>query len=298
LRDKLKAGGFVISVELAPPLGFDPSAVVNAGRMMKAAGAECVNVPDTPVGETRMSSIALARLLKTAAGIETIVHFSARDRNRTALQADLIGAHALGLRNIVCLKGDARAAASSARPVRELNATDLIRLAGGFNSGFDADGAELPDSSDFLIGAAIDPGAADLEAEVRVARRKVAAGASFFVSQAVFEAGQIERLLEKLGPAPPPILAGVWPLHNPRQALFVHRNIAAVPAWVFDALDKAGARSGQAGLELAGALIEELRPLAQGVYLIPSLRKFERIARLVASVKARTQMQKERPSVQ
>jgi homocysteine S-methyltransferase len=180
LREKLAAGAFVVSVELDPPRGFQTRRTIEAAAQMLEAGCDCINIGDSPLAEVRMSAIPMAAMIAERAGVEPIVHFSTRDRNLMALQADLMGAHAFGLRNVLCIKGDPHALGSytQASAVWDLNALGLIRLIKGFNEGHDALNKPLLRPTRFLIGAAVNPQAADLEAEVKLARRKIEAGAS------------------------------------------------------------------------------------------------------------------------
>jgi homocysteine S-methyltransferase len=162
------------------------------------------------MAEVRMSAVAMGSILRQQAGIEVVVHCSPRDRNIMALQADLMGAHALGIRNILCIKGDPHALGSytNAAAVWDVNALGLMRILRGFNAGHDAIDKEVRPATRFFIGAAVNPTAEDVDAEVRLVRRKVNAGAGFMMSQAVFEFEPLERFLERLGEPPIPILLG------------------------------------------------------------------------------------------
>src|SRR5581483_9255132 len=231
LRQKLAAGKFVVSVEIDPPRGLAVKRTLEAARLMAASGADCVNVGDSPMAEVRMSAIAMGSLLKQA-GLEVIVHCSPRDRNIMALQADLMGAHALG----------------------------LMRILRGFNQGHDAIDKPVKPATRFFIGAAVNPGAEDVDAEVKLVRRKVNAGANFMMSQAVFDFEALERFLDKLGEPPIPIILGLWPLQSPRQASFLNERIMPVPQAVRDDLDRAGDGAAEIGLEMAARMLEKVRP--------------------------------------
>ena len=283
LRQKLAAGKFVVSVEIDPPRGLAVKRTLEAARLMAASGADCVNVGDSPMAEVRMSAIAMGSLLKQA-GLEVIVHCSPRDRNIMALQADLMGAHALGLRNVLCVKGDPHALGSyhNAAAVWDVNALGLMRILRGFNQGHDAIDKPVKPATRFFIGAAVNPGAEDVDAEVKLVRRKVNAGANFMMSQAVFDFEALERFLDKLGEPPIPIILGLWPLQSPRQASFLNERIMPVPQAVRDDLDRAGDGAAEIGLEMAARMLEKVRPLVQGVYFIPTFGRFQGIANLVA----------------
>ncbi len=284
LRDKLAAGRFVISVEVDPPKGLAINRTLEAAALMREAGADCVNVGDSPMAEVRLSAIAMAALLKERVGVEPIVHCSTRDRNLMALQSDLMGAHALGLRNILCIKGDPHALGSytNAAAVWDVNALGLMRILKGFNAGHDAIDNPVRPPTRFFVGGAVNPSAEDLDEEVRLVRRKIRAGADFLMSQAVFDHESVERFVERLGPPPAPIILGVWPIHTPRQAEFLNDRVLPVPVWVRSEIEKAGGDGEKRGIELASALIEKVRPLVQGIYIIPSFGRFAGVAELVA----------------
>jgi homocysteine S-methyltransferase len=239
------------------------------------------------MAEVRMSAVMTAAMLKDRAGVEPIVHISTRDRNLMALQADLMAAHAWGLRNILCIKGDPHALGSynGAKAVWDINALDLMRILKGFNAGHDAIKKQISPATRFYVGAALNPSAPEFETELKLAKNKIRAGTDFFLTQAVFETEPVERMLEGLGPGHPPVIAGIWPVHSTRQASFLNERITQVPAWVCEAIEKAGTNAEQRGLELAQRLLEDLRPLAQGVYFVPSFGRFDGIAELVAAAR-------------
>ena len=284
LRQKLAAGKFVVSVEIDPPRGLAVKRTVEAAVLMKRSGADCVNVGDSPMAEVRMSAIAMGSILRQRADVEVVVHCSPRDRNIMALQADLMGAHALGLRNILCVKGDPHALGSytNAAAVWDVNALGLMRILKGFNAGHDAIDKPVRPATSFFIGAAVNPCAEDVDAEVRLVRRKVSAGAGFMMSQAVFDADALERFLEKLGEPPIPIVLGLWPIQSARQASFLNERVMLVPESVRTEIEGAGDGAGERGFEMAARLLERVRPMVQGVYFIPSFGRFQGIASLVA----------------
>jgi methionine synthase / methylenetetrahydrofolate reductase(NADPH) len=287
-REKLAAGRFVVSVEIDPPRGLAVKKTLEAAELMKEAGADTVNVGDSPMAEVRMSAIAMASLLRERVGLEPIVHCSTRDRNLMALQADMMGAHALGLRNVLCIKGDPHALGSytNAAAVWDVNALGLMRILKGFNAGHDAINNAVRPPTRFFVGGAVNPSAEDMDAELRLVRNKVRAGADFLISQAVFEVDVLERFLEKLGGTPPiPIILGIWPIHTFKQANFLNDRIIPVPARVRDDIEKAGDGAEARGLEIAEELLGKVRPLVQGVYFIPSFGHFTSIARLVAAAR-------------
>ncbi len=283
LRQKLAAGRFVVSVEIDPPKGTSVRRATEAASLMRECGADCINVGDSPMAEVRMSAIATASLLRERAGVETIVHFATRDRNLMALQADLMGAHALGIRNVLCIKGDPHALGryTNAAAVWDVNALGLMRILKGLNAGHDALDNPVRPPTRFFVAAAVNPSAADVKAEVRLVRRKVEAGADFLMSQAVFDATALERFLDALGPPPVPIMVGVWPLHTLKQASFLNERVLPIPSTVLTHMEKAGDDGEKWGREMAQALLERVVPLVQGVYFIPSFGRFAGLAELV-----------------
>ncbi len=287
LRDKLAAGRFVVGVELDPPRGLATERAMKNAATLKNLNVDFVNVGDSPLAEVRMSAIAMASMLKVKVGLEAVVHCSTRDRNIMALQSDMIGAHALGLRNMLCLKGDPHALGSytKAAAVWDVNALGLMRILKGMNNGHDALDNEIRPVAQFFIAGAVNPAAVDIDAEVQLFRRKVAAGAEFFVSQAVFEAETIERFLDKLGPDHPPIVLGVWPIHSERQAKFLHQNITPVPVRVRESIEQAGSGAEQRGLEQAHELVQQAVEMVQGFYFIPSFGRFGGTEELVVAAR-------------
>jgi homocysteine S-methyltransferase len=212
-----------------------------------------------------------------------------RDRNALALQSDLIGAHVLGLRNVLCLRGDAPTGPGYARAVGVWDVTPvgLLRIIKGLNEGIDWAGNPMAQPTSFFAGAAANPTAASLEAEIKLLRRKVEAGADFVSTQAVYDIEAVVRFLEKASKFKVPVLLGVMPLHNERHAEFIHNELAGVhvPDAIRHRMREAG-RDGQAeGAKIARELIDAARGGIQGVYLIPSFDRYETAAELVEELK-------------
>ena len=169
-------------------------------------------------------------------------------------------------------------------PLR-VNALGLMRILKGFNAGHDALDNPVRPQTRFFVGGAVNPTAEDVDAEVKLVRRKVAAGADFLLSQAVFEFDPLERFLERLGDPPVPIILGLWPLHTARQAQFLNERVMPIPGWLLDEMDGAGDGGEQHGRELCHRLLEKVRPLVQGVYFIPSFGRLSGIAELVVAAR-------------
>jgi len=273
---------FLYGVELDPPKGTTVTKFLTDAETVRAAGADFVNVGDSPMARVRMGALAAAHLLQREMGIEAVVHMTTRDRNLAALQADLLSAHALGLHHVLALTGD--------RPqpggvgVFERDSIGLLAAIDGLNRGHDAAGEAIGQPTRFLAGCACDPGADDLDLECTRLQRKLSAGARFIMTQPLYAKAPLLRLLDRLhGPPPVPVLLGVMPLYSYRHAAYLDTQVPGIkiPAAVQTAMREAGERGLDVGLELAEELLEELRELVQGVYVVPSFGKVGPIAALL-----------------
>lgn len=273
---------FVVTAELDPPRGPDPSGTLAGARALRGL-VDAVNVSDSPMANLRMSPIAVAHLIQRDLGLEVIFHLTCRDRNVLGLQAELLGAHALGVRHILCLYGDppGRGDHPDAKGVYEVGADGLASLARGLNEGRSEAGRDLGACTDFRIGVALNPANPDLKRERERLLEKVAAGAHFAQTQPVFSRAQVERFLDFIGTPPIPILFGVLPLRSLKMA----RNVggwAQVPPELLSALEA----DKRAGLEWSARLIQELRDLGvAGVHLYP-LGRPEVVGRVLGEVEA------------
>jgi homocysteine S-methyltransferase len=289
LREKLAAGRFVVSIEIDPPRGLNPRRALRGAARLKLAGVDCINVGDSPMARVRMSPFAMAVLFRQQLGIETIVHVTTRDRNLLALQADLIGAHVLGLRNVLCLRGDVPSGSGYARAVGVWDVTPvgLLRVLKGLNEGIDWAGNPMAQPTSFFVGAAANPTAPSLEAEIKLLRRKVEAGADFIMTQAVYDIEALERFLEKASRFRAPILLGVLPLHSERHAEFIHNELAGVvvPEAVRQRMREAGEDALSEGAAIAREIVAAARGAVQGIYLIPSFNRYDLTAELIQELK-------------
>jgi len=289
LREKL-GGQFVVSVELDPPRGTVVHKFLDDARRLGEAGADCINVGDSPMARVRMAAIGGAYLIQAAIGLETIVHFTTRDRNLMAIQADLLAAHALGLRNILALTGDnPRLGNTAASAVYDVDSIGLLQILRELNQGRDITGHSIGEPTAFTVACALSPNAEDLDRELDRFRRKLEAGVDFVMTQPLYETAPLERVLDRLGGCPVPIVMGVMPLHSARHAHYLHHEVPgiSIPAHVRGALEKAGDRGLEVGLELAEAVVEAARPWIAGVYVVVSFGKVEPIAAFVRRLKAR-----------
>ena len=279
LQKALASGQPALTAEVMPPRGGDPS------RSLAAAGAlrdwvHAVNVTDGSRAMMRMSSLALCRLLLDA-GIEPVLQLACRDRNRIALQAELLGAHALGVRNLLCLTGDPVRAGDQpgARPVNELEAVRLLQLVQQFNGGQDPVQGELPDGpTDLFAGAAADPQSASWSGLKSRLLRKKQAGARFVQTQMVMDAEALKRFVGDLAaPLDLPVLAGVFLLKSARNAAFINRVVpgANIPQAVIDRLAAAPDPAAE-GVAIAAEQVSAYLQIAQGVHLM-AIKAEERI---------------------
>ena len=284
LREKLAAGRFVVTAEVDPPRGLDPQRALAGAALLKEAGGDAINVGDTPLARPHMSAIALAIMVQQQVGIETIVHCVTRDRNLLALQGDLMGMHALGLRNVLCLRGHIpRGAGTRAVGVWEVTPVGLIGILKGMNGGVDAAGERLDEATSFFIGGAATP-AAPLEVEAKLIRQKKEAGVDFVITQPVYEAALVAEYVEAMAHLDIPIILGVMPLLSHRNAEFIQREMTGVsiPDEVRERMRRAGDEAPAEGLKMARELIEAVRDKVSGICVMSSLSRFDVAAELVA----------------
>jgi homocysteine S-methyltransferase len=290
LREKLAGGEFVVSVELDPPRGLNPRKALEGAAHLKALGADTINIGDSPMARVRMSAIALAVLMQQQTGIETIIHFTSRDRNLMAIQSDLLGAHALGIRNVIALTGDPPSSGDYARAtgVWDVDSIGFIRILKMLNQGTDWAGNSIGRATDLWVACAANPTADNVDLEVDRVRRKIEAGADCLMTQQFYSADALRSFLDRLGPIEIPVLIGVMPLQSSRHAEFIHNELAGVfvPDEVRERMRLAGENGVAEGIAQARELLEECRPICQGTYLVPSFGRYEVVGELVTLAKA------------
>lgn len=249
--------------------------------MMATRGVDAVNIADSPLARIRMSAMALAyQVHQHFPRLEVILHYTTRDRNLMGLQSDLLGAHALGLRNILCLTGDPPSLGDypNATAVFDTDAPGLMRIVHRMNRGTDLAGTSIGAATSFAIGCGVNPTAEDLDTEFEYVKRKLDAGPEFVMTQPVYELGCWERFVERLsGLTKIPILVGILPLQSFRHAEFLHNEVPGihVPEWIRARMHEAGNEGQHVGVELARDLLAACRGMANGVYLMPSFGRFE-----------------------
>jgi methionine synthase / methylenetetrahydrofolate reductase(NADPH) len=297
LLQKIRAGQFVVSVEVDPPRGFSAAKMLEGARIALEHGADAVNVADSPMARVRMGALALCVLIQQQVGIETILHLTTRDRSLMGLQADLIGAHALGVRNIIALTGDPPSLGDTqeSSAVYDVDSIGLAKIISQFNQGLDRSGKPFGGKSGFTIIVASDPTRADLVREVDRFHRKVSSGAHLTMTQPIFDAGLWQRFCtlyeERHGPFPVPVLIGVLPLQSHRHASFLHNEVPGItiPETALVRMEAAGADGRKEGVKMAQELLLELMelPKVQGVYLMPSFGRYEVACEVLDVVKDR-----------
>lgn len=269
LRAKLNRGDFVITLELDPPKGSDPLPTLDAVRPL-ARLVDAVNIADCPMANVRMSPIALSYLVQRDLGLETIFHLTCRDRNLIGLQSELLGAAAMGVRNILALTGDTpdRGDHPTARGVFDLDSTGLVALAARLNSGKDQAGSDLNRRTDFLVGVAVDPASPDLPREIAKLVSKIEAGAHFVQTQPVFDVDTVLRFQEHVAGFDIPVLFGILPLKSHQSALRLMQRVPGirVPETVLRRLETLGPGG---GLHYFAELLHCLAPLVDGVHFFP-----------------------------
>jgi homocysteine S-methyltransferase len=280
LAAKIAEGRFVTSVEINAPKGTSPEKALAAARLLKEGGVDVVNIPDGARATARMSNAALAVLLEREVGIETILHFCCRDRNLLGMQSDLIGAHALGLRNVLCITGDPPRMGDypEATAVFDVDSIGLVQLVNRLNRGLDAAGNAVGDRTEMLFGVGANPAALNLDEEVRRFEYKVEAGAEFCMTQPVYDVHLLESFLDRTSHCRIPVLVGILPLASHRNAEFLHEEVPgmSVPAVVRERMRKAGSGDSarREGVAIAREALEACRPLVQGAYVMPPLGRY------------------------
>jgi methylenetetrahydrofolate reductase (NADPH) len=293
LQQALASGRTAITAEVTPPRGGNPARTLEAARELKD-WVHAINVTDGSRAVMRMSSLAMCRLLRDE-GLEPVLQLACRDRNRIALQADLLGAHALGLRNLLCLTGDPVRAGDQpdARPVNELESVRLLQLVDALNGGRDPVQGDLPDGGTaFFAGAAADPQSPSWSGLRARVRRKHAAGARFLQTQMVSDAEALRRFVGEIAaPLGLPVLAGVFLLKSARNAAFINRVVpgANIPQALIDRL-AAAADPAAEGISIAAEQAACYAGIAQGVHLM-AIKAEERIPLILAKAGLRAETQ-------
>lgn len=271
-KEQLESGKFIVVVELQPPKGNHLSELFDHAERLKGR-VDAINIPDLQNAIMRLGSLSVCALLK-AKGMETIFNLSCSDRNRLALQSDLLNASALGLDNVLILPGDPPTLGDhfDAKPVFDLDVVGLLSAAKRLQEGYDLVGNELKGKPQFCVGTQIQLRAKghDLDLEVMEMEKKIGFGVGFFLISSVYEVSLFETFMEKVAPLNVPIIAGVTLLKSVGMARYINKNVegASIPETVIDRLMKASNKQ-EASIEIAREMVRQLRPLCQGIQIIP-----------------------------
>lgn len=270
---KIANGEFVTSVEVLPPKGVETKKTLDSIRLLKEAGVDGVNIPDGARAQSRMSALATAVLVEQQIGIETVLHYCCRDRNLLGMMSDLIGAAALGLRNLLVITGDPPKMGPypDATAVFDIDAIGLTNMVNKLNHGLDLGNNPIGEPTAFCIGVGVNPGAINLDEEIKRFEWKVEAGAQYAITQPVFDTDQLRQFLKRIEHVRIPIIAGIWPLVSYRNAEFLHNEVPGVRVTpsIMDRMRTASAISKEAGrdegLRIARESLMDVRDEIQGV---------------------------------
>ncbi|MBA2379090.1 MAG: methylenetetrahydrofolate reductase, partial [Blastocatellia bacterium] len=270
---KIARGEFVTSVEVLPPKGCDAHSTLESIRLLKGAGVDAVNIPDGPRAQTRMSAQATAVLVERDIGIEAVLHYCCRDRNLLGMMSDLLGAAALGLHNLLIITGDPPKMGPypDATAVFDIDAIGLTNMANKLNHGLDIGNNPIGKPTEFSIGVGVNPGAVNLEEEIRRFEWKVEAGAEYAITQPVFDTAQLRSFLDKIAHVRIPIVAGIWPLVSFRNAEFLHNEVPGVEVTpeilerMRVASENGKEEAREEGIAIARESLLQVRDLIQGV---------------------------------
>jgi homocysteine S-methyltransferase len=292
MANTLTRGGFIVSVELTPPRGFETNAMIEQARRLKIRGVDLVNVPDSPRASARMSALAAAILVQQQTGVETILHYACRDRNLLGMQSDLLGAHSMGIRNVLLVTGDPPKVGDypDATAVFDVDSIGLANVVARLNAGYDIGGQPIGEPTAFHIGVAVNPGALSLGEELRRFAYKVEAGAEFAITQPVFDAEDFADFVARIREHGVPLIAGLMPLESARHAEFMANEVPGVrvPDSVVDRMRRAenDGRAADEGLAIAREVAAAIRPLVQGVQISTAPRAIDMALGVIEAVGA------------
>jgi len=285
----LEQGSFVTLVEIVPPRGIDCVKEIEGARVLAALGVHAINVPDSPRASARMSAQSLCIQIQQHTGIETVLHYTCRDRNILSIQSDLLGASSIGLHNVLCITGDPPKLGNypDATAVFDVDAIGLVNIVRRLNFGLDVGANAIGASTNFTIGVGANPGVPDIENELRRFRYKVEAGAEYAITQPVFDLRLLENFLGRIQEFRIPVIAGIWPLTSLRNAEFMKNDLrVSMPEEIL--LRMAQTETPEAarreGVLIAQEMLEAVRPLVQGVQVSAPFGRYALAAEVIASV--------------
>ncbi len=279
LGAKLAQAEFVTMVEIVPPKGTDIHKEVEGAKFLKSVGVDAVNIPDSPRASARMSNQALSLLIQREVGIDAILHYTCRDRNVLCIQSDLLGAAAVGIRNLICITGDPPKMGNypDATAVFDVDAIGLVNIVHNLNRGLDLGGNPIGAGTGFVIGVGANPGLTDLDEEVRRFEYKVEAGAEYAVTQPVFDLRLLENFLCRIEHCRIPVVAGIWPLVSVRNAEFMKNELrVSVPDSILDRMARAQTPEAarEEGIAIAREMLIAARSMVQGAQISAPLGRY------------------------
>jgi len=280
LGEKIAAGKFVAFVEILPPRGVDASREIDGARRCAEYGIDCINVPDGPRASARMSAQVTCQLIQAEAGIEAVNHFCCRDRNILSIQSELLGTHKVGVRNLICITGDPprMGAYPDATAVFDVDAIGLVNIVRNLNHGLDIGGNPMGSQTALLIGVGANPGALNMDEEIRRFEWKVEAGAEYVVTQPVFDLKLLEDFLKRIEHVKIPVICGIWPLTSFRNAEFMCNELRVpVPDEFMDRMRKVDSaeKARDEGVAIAREMTSRVRRMVQGVQLSAPFGRYQ-----------------------
>jgi homocysteine S-methyltransferase len=279
LGAKIASGQFVTMVEIVPPKGTNIQKELDGARFLKSVGVDGINIPDSPRASARMSNQALSVLLQQQAGIEAILHYTCRDRNVLCIQSDLLGAAAVGIKNLICITGDPPKMGGypDATAVFDVDAIGLVNIVHNLNRGLDIGGNPIGNGTAFAIGVGANPGVSSLDEEIRRFEYKVEAGAEYAVTQPVFDLSLLEAFIKRIKHCRIPVVAGIWPLTSVRNAEFMKDELkVSVPDSILERMTRATTPEAarEEGIAIAREMLVAVRGMVQGAQISAPLGKY------------------------
>jgi len=296
LAQKLASGKFVIAVEMDPPRGLSTHKLMAGASLLAEAGADVIDVADSPMARMRMSAWAVCEIVQRKAQVETTLHFPTRGRNLLRVQGDLLAAHALGIRNVFVIMGDPTSIGDypEAADNFDIVPSGLIKLIKqGFNTGVDHSGTSIGQPTNFFVGSALNLCPQDFAVEIKNLRRKLKSGADFFLTQPIFDPKLAEDFLKhyanEFGPLDKPVLVGILPLFSARHVNFLHHEVpgVSIPEPIRIRIEQAGEAGVKEGIRITTELVDQIRSWAQGIYIMPQFNRYDVAAEMIDAVKER-----------
>jgi homocysteine S-methyltransferase len=285
----IEQGSFVTMVEIVPPRGIDCSNEIEGARLLASLGVHAIDVPDSPSASARMSAQSLCIQIQQHTSIDTVLHYTCRDRNLLSIQSDLLGASAIGLHNILCVTGDPPKLGNypDATAVFDVDSIGLVNIVRRLNQGLDIGANSIGASTNFTIGVAANPGVPDIEHELRRFQYKVEAGAEYAITQPVFDLRLLEAFLERIRDHRIPVIAGIWPLTSLRNAEFMKNDLRiSMPEEIMLRMAQTDSPESARleGVLIAQQMLEAVRPFVQGVQISAPFGRYSTAAEIISSV--------------